>query len=293
MAKSKQPPPTAQKTQTAQQTSPASKSPSTSPSPSPSPSPPSAAAKKKPPNAAAKANNRNAADENSMHDRVGTAFVDRQDNVDAKELFDDVETEEIERDINRTFHIKFAPYVEPRNNEEREDLKLTPKIDEENQRRYKYNLKYIKEINGLLKRMRMSDYKLGKPPSYYEAAKKIYDDAIREPARKKLEAIKFLREECDMLPIEDYDIDDADKLAEEYVMQEFMKDRAAERHSAKIALDDYAPEGHEHRCNCQLFWDGFSEYCRGSRPEYRVRVAWRRTDDHHFLYPEYEPMCYW
>jgi hypothetical protein len=193
---------------------------------------------------------------------------------------------------DRVFTLRFKPYIEIEAKDQ-DSLVETKRIDAENQARYEFNVTQMPTLNILLARMK-NNWKLPKPPVYYDRAYNLWKQRINEPAFKTVEAVRFLAERG-KFAVKDYPIDDAAKLADDTVIAEFLAEQQRKPVTTRINIRDAAgvPKDHHQVCDCNYMWDGKSQACMGRRdPNRRLRMTWRTQQDHHFLNPLFEPFSH-
>jgi len=189
----------------------------------------------------------------------------------------------------RTFSLQFKPYIEPKNIDSCEDTKQT---DAENELRYQFNLTQMPVLNVLLGRMK-NNWKLPKPPNFYDRAYGLWKAKINEPAFKTVEAVKMLATQQGRFAVKDYPLDDAARLADEHVVSQFLTEQT-KKINTRISIRDIAgvPKDHHLACDCNYIWDGKSTHCIGTNHLRRLRMTWRTQAEHHFLNPLFEPFSY-
>lgn len=90
--------------------------------------------------------------------------------------------------VDRVFQVRFKPYLEPKNIDSVEETLAT---DKENEARYQFNQTQMPVLSVLLARMKCN-WKLGKPPNFYDRAYGLWKKKINETEFKTLEAVKML-----------------------------------------------------------------------------------------------------
>lgn len=190
--------------------------------------------------------------------------------------------------LDREFRLRFKPYIEPK---DIDSVAETAATDKENEERYKFNLTQMPVLNILLARM-LCNWKLSKPPNFNTRALGLWKTKINEPAYKTVEAVKLLATNG-KFAVKDYAIEEAAKLADDFVVKRFLEEQTAKT-NVHISIRELAsvPKDHHQVCDCNYTWDGKSPTCASRNGKRRLRLTWRTKDDHHFLNPQFEPFCY-
>jgi hypothetical protein len=189
----------------------------------------------------------------------------------------------------RSFTLKFKPYVEPK---DIDSVDETRQVDAENEARYQFNLTQMPVLSILLGRMK-NNWKPPKAPVYADRAYNLWKTKINEPAFKTLEAVKLLASRG-QFAVKDYAIEDAAKLADDVVIKEFLEEQQRKPATTRIQIRDVCGVSKDHHqvCDCNYTWDGRSQFCMGRNPQRRIRMTWRTQQEHHFLKPLFEPFSY-
>lgn len=96
----------------------------------------------------------------SLDERAQKSGVDRN-----------VKEAEDNGDPERVFQFKIKPYIEPK---DIDSVDETRQVDEENTRRYEFNMTQLPTLSIVFKRAGVANFKLAKPPNYHDRAKQLY-----------------------------------------------------------------------------------------------------------------------
>lgn len=144
------------------------------------------------------------------------------------------------------------------------------KLDEENEQTYEENFKVIKLTNSYVtKPLYQKDLICPKPDCHAALAKEKWLEYARQPHVLLTEAIKYLKEKLNKIPMIDYNIEEAVEMCNEIAFTDAVEKEIA-RKKGRILISRPGRDG--------AVWDGRSETDNRG-----VHMRWKRLKDFSFL----------